>query len=109
MSKSNQQDLSKLRLEIRKMVSETLNELDLDTKGTTAPKPLKAKGGLTTQSLGGTTSMRYAEDFIEAIKDLDDMKKAKAIAFVLAKIGMDVKTLQANMGRIKSSLRQYEK
>jgi len=93
-----------LRSEIRKMVKETLDELEM---GTTTPKPLKAKGGLTTQALGGTTSMRYAEDFIEAIKDLDDMKKAKAIAFVLAKIGMDVKSLQSNLGRIKAGLRQY--
>lgn len=92
-----------LRLEIRKMVKETLSELDMET----TPKPLKAKGGLTTQALGGTTSMRYAEDFIEAIKDLDDMKKAKAIAFVLARTGMDVKSLQSNLGRIKASLRQY--
>jgi hypothetical protein len=51
--------------------------------------------------------MRYAEDFIEAIKDLDEMKKSKAIAFVLARIGMNTKTLQQNLGRIKSSLKQY--
>jgi len=95
-----------LRTEIRKMVKETLDELETGSAATT-PKPLKAKGGLTTQALGGTTSMRYAEDFIEAIKDLDDMKKAKAIAFVLAKTGMDVKSLQQNLGRIKASLRQY--
>ena len=93
-----------LRNEIRKMVSETLSELEMDTN----PKPLKAKGGLTTQSLGGTVAMKYAEDFITSIQDLDDVKKSKAIAFVLAKIGMDVKTLQANLGRIKSSLRQYK-
>lgn len=92
-----------LRNEIRKMVKETLDELEMST----TPKPLKAKGGLTTQQLGGTTSMRYAEDFIEAIKDLDDMKKAKALAFVLARIGMDVKALQSNLGRIKAGLRQY--
>ena len=93
-----------LRNEIRKMVSETLSELEMDTN----PKPLKAKGGLTTQALGGTVAMKYAEDFITSIQDLDDIKKSKAIAFVLAKIGMDVKSLQANLGRIKSSLRQYK-
>ena len=84
-----------LRNEIRKMVSETLSELEMDTN----PKPLKAKGGLTTQALGGTVAMKYAEDFITSIQ---------AIAFVMAKIGMDVKSLQANLGRIKSSLRQYK-
>ena len=95
-----------LRNIIRKFVKESINELEL-SKDTTSPKPLKAKGGLTTQQLGGTASMRYAEDFIEAITDLDEMKKAKAIAFVLARIGMDVKGLQANLGRIKSNLKQY--
>ena len=93
-----------LRNEIRKMISETLSELEMDTKR----KSLKPKGGLTTQALGGTVAMKYAEDFITSIQDLDDVKKSKAIAFVLAKIGMDVKTLQANLGRIKSSLRQYK-
>jgi len=97
-----------LRNVIRKFVKESMNELEL-SNDTTSPKPLKAKGGLTTQQLGGTASMRYAEDFIDAIKDLDEMKKAKAIAFVLARIGMDVKALQANLGRIKSSLKQYGK
>jgi hypothetical protein len=98
-----------LRNVIRKFVKESMNELEMGTApaDTTSPKPLKAKGGLTTQQLGGTASMRYAEDFITAIQDLDDMKKAKAIAFVLARIGMNTKSLQQNLGRIKSSLKQY--
>jgi hypothetical protein len=98
-----------LRKTIRKFVKESITELEMGTASadTTSPKPLKAKGGLTTQQLGGSASMRYAEDFIEAIKDLDEMKKSKAIAFVLARIGMNTKTLQQNLGRIKSSLKQY--
>ena len=92
-----------LRNEIRKMVSETLSELEMDTKR----KSLKPKGGLTTQALGGTVAMKYAEDFIQAIEGLDDTKKAKAIGLVLASIGMDVTTLQANLGRIKTGIRQY--
>lgn len=99
-------NMNALRAEIRKMVKEALtNEVEMET----APKPLKLKAGLTQQALGGTTSMRYAEDFIDAIKELDDMKKAKAIAYVLASIDMDAKSLQMNMARIKSGLKQYSR
>ena len=98
-TKLNEQEL---RAAIRAEIKNALKEAD----GTT-PKPLKLKGGLSAQQLGGSSAMKFAQDFIDALQDLDDVKKAKAIGFVLASIGMDADTLQKRMGAIKTSLKQY--
>jgi len=94
-----------LRMIVRNLVKETINELEMDTP----EAPLKLKGGLTKQQLGGSTALKYADDFIESLKDLDDVKRSKAIAYVMARVGMDPKSLQANLSRIKTSLKQYGK
>lgn len=94
-----------LRMIVRKLVKETINELEMDTP----EAPLKLKGGLTKQQLGGSTALKYADDFIESLKNLDDVKTAKALAYVMARVGMDPKSLQANLSRIKTSLKQYGK
>lgn len=95
----------KLRGLVRKLVIEMItNETELATQ----KAPVKPKAGLTKANLGGQTSVRKAEDFIEALSGLDDMRKTKAIAYVLSKIGMDVKTFQSNIARIRTNLRKYE-
>jgi hypothetical protein len=100
-TKLNEQEL---RAAIRAEIKNALKEAD----GTT-PKPLQLKGGLSKQQLGGSAAMKFAQDFIDALQDLDDVKKAKAIGFVLASIGMDPVTLQKRLGAIKTSLKQYTK
>ena len=93
-----------LRAAIRAEIKSALKEAD-----GTAPKPLQLKGGLSKQQLGGSAAMKFAQDFIDALQELDDVKKAKAIGFVLASIGMDPVTLQKRLGAIKTSLKQYSK
>jgi len=99
MAKLNEQEL---RAAIRAEIKNALKEAD-----GTNPKPLQLRGGLSKQQLGGSSAMKFAEDFIEALKELDDLKKAKAIGYVLASIGMDPMTLQKRLGAIKTSLKQY--
>jgi hypothetical protein len=94
-----------LRAIVRNLVKETISEMDMETP----EAPLKLKGGLTKQQLGGTTALNRADDFIESLKSLDDVKQSKALAYVMSRIGMDPKSLQSNLSRIKTSLKQYSK
>jgi hypothetical protein len=97
---------TKLRGLIRKLVIEMMTvETELAAQKPAVTKP---KAGLTKANLGGQTAVRKSEDFIDALKDLDDMRKTKAIAYVLSKVGMDVKTFQSNIARIRTNLRKYE-
>lgn len=90
-----------------KLVWVLTNENALKEAEGTAPKPLKLKGGLSRQQLGGSSAMKFAEPFIEALKELDGIKQAKALAYVLASIGVDVDTLQKRLGTIKTTLQKY--
>jgi len=83
-----------------------LNEIELG-----AEQGLGAKrGGLTAKDLGGASNLNRAEEFITAIKELQDERaKIKAIGYVLANIGYTSEDLVKNLSKLKMAIRVQEK
>jgi len=68
------------------------------------------RGGLTAKDLGGASNLNRAEEFITAIKKLEDADdKLKAIGYVLANIGVTPEDLVKNLSKLKTAMRVQSK
>jgi len=62
--------------------------------------------GLPVTDLGGATAVNWAADMLQAIAKLDDMKKAKALGWIMSQAGIEPDDMASLAGKIKAQVRK---
>lgn len=64
--------------------------------------------GVPTSDLGGTSAVNWSSTLLQAIAKLDDMKKAKALGWVMSQAGVKPEELSGLASKIKAQVKKQD-